>query len=181
MSKLRSASLTAILVAALAIPALGSSAARPLASPKAPPGPQPTSTPRPVPGIGLPDNPAWEIRAPAVIAGQLEVLGTDGPRGGRVARHALLNALDDRDTPGIVVRNPDLLGAAYDVTILAEAPKIAPNRDAMRQRIAEICALDVGAVAVKATTNEGLGFIGRGEGIAATAVATIRLPMTSPS
>lgn len=68
--------------------------------------------------------------------------------------------------------------AHLDVTIIAEAPKIGPHRDAMRQRVADICAIDVGAVAVKATTNEGLGFIGRREGIAANAVATIRLPFS---
>ena len=63
-----------------------------------------------------------------------------------------------------------------DVTIIAEAPKIGPHREAMRHRIAEISGIDVDRVAVKATTNERLGFIGRGEGIAALATATIRLP-----
>jgi 2-C-methyl-D-erythritol 4-phosphate cytidylyltransferase/2-C-methyl-D-erythritol 2,4-cyclodiphosphate synthase len=62
-----------------------------------------------------------------------------------------------------------------DVTILCEAPKIAPHREAMRARIAEILALDVGRVAVKATTTEGLGFTGRREGIAALATATVVL------
>jgi 2-C-methyl-D-erythritol 4-phosphate cytidylyltransferase/2-C-methyl-D-erythritol 2,4-cyclodiphosphate synthase len=62
-----------------------------------------------------------------------------------------------------------------DVTILCEAPKIAPHRDAMRARIAEILRLDVTRVGVKATTTEGLGFTGRREGIAALAVATVAL------
>jgi 2-C-methyl-D-erythritol 4-phosphate cytidylyltransferase / 2-C-methyl-D-erythritol 2,4-cyclodiphosphate synthase len=62
-----------------------------------------------------------------------------------------------------------------DVTILCEAPKIAPHRNAMRQRVAEIAAIDVGRTAVKATTTEGLGFAGRREGIAALASATICL------
>jgi 2-C-methyl-D-erythritol 4-phosphate cytidylyltransferase/2-C-methyl-D-erythritol 2,4-cyclodiphosphate synthase len=62
-----------------------------------------------------------------------------------------------------------------DVTILCEAPKIAPHRDAMRARIAEILGLNVARVAVKATTTEGLGFTGRGEGIAALATATLVL------
>jgi 2-C-methyl-D-erythritol 4-phosphate cytidylyltransferase/2-C-methyl-D-erythritol 2,4-cyclodiphosphate synthase len=66
--------------------------------------------------------------------------------------------------------------AHLDLTIIAEAPKIGPHRDALRQRIAAICGIGVDRVAVKATTNEGLGFIGRGEGIAAYATATIRLP-----
>jgi 2-C-methyl-D-erythritol 4-phosphate cytidylyltransferase/2-C-methyl-D-erythritol 2,4-cyclodiphosphate synthase len=63
-----------------------------------------------------------------------------------------------------------------DVTIVCEAPRIGPHRDAMRERIAEICGIAVGRVAVKATTSERLGFTGRSEGIAAQAVATLRLP-----
>src|SRR5262245_42883336 len=62
-----------------------------------------------------------------------------------------------------------------DVTVLCEAPRIAPHRDAMRRRIAEILGIDVARVAVKATTTEGLGFTGRGEGIAALATATVVL------
>lgn len=66
--------------------------------------------------------------------------------------------------------------AHLDLTLICEAPKIGPHRDAMRQRIAEICDLPVSRVAVKATTSEKLGFTGRQEGIAAQACATIRLP-----
>jgi 2-C-methyl-D-erythritol 4-phosphate cytidylyltransferase/2-C-methyl-D-erythritol 2,4-cyclodiphosphate synthase len=61
-------------------------------------------------------------------------------------------------------------------TLICEAPKIGPHREAMRARIAEICGIELGRVGVQATTNEGLGFIGRSEGVAAMAVATIRLP-----
>jgi 2-C-methyl-D-erythritol 4-phosphate cytidylyltransferase/2-C-methyl-D-erythritol 2,4-cyclodiphosphate synthase len=61
-----------------------------------------------------------------------------------------------------------------DVTIICEAPKIGPHRDAMRQSIAGILNLRNGQVSVKATTTERLGFTGRGEGIAAQAVATVR-------
>lgn len=67
--------------------------------------------------------------------------------------------------------------AHLDLSILAEAPKIGPHREAMRHRIAEICGIDISRVGVKATTNEGLGFVGRREGIAAHAAATIRLPL----
>jgi 2-C-methyl-D-erythritol 4-phosphate cytidylyltransferase/2-C-methyl-D-erythritol 2,4-cyclodiphosphate synthase len=67
--------------------------------------------------------------------------------------------------------------AHLDVTILAEAPRVAPHREAMRARIAAICGIAAARVSVKAGTNEGLGFIGRREGIAATATATIRLPL----
>jgi 2-C-methyl-D-erythritol 4-phosphate cytidylyltransferase/2-C-methyl-D-erythritol 2,4-cyclodiphosphate synthase len=63
-----------------------------------------------------------------------------------------------------------------DITLLCEAPRIGPYRDRMRERIAAILGLDIAQVSIKATTNEGLGFIGRGEGIAATAAATVRLP-----
>ena len=60
-----------------------------------------------------------------------------------------------------------------DVTIVAESPKIGPRAVEMRQLIAEVIRVDPARVSVKATTNEGLGFIGRGEGICALAVAEI--------
>ena len=63
-----------------------------------------------------------------------------------------------------------------DLTIIAEAPKIGPYREAMRTRISEILAIPVERVSVKATTTERLGFTGRREGIAAQAVATLQLP-----
>jgi 2-C-methyl-D-erythritol 4-phosphate cytidylyltransferase / 2-C-methyl-D-erythritol 2,4-cyclodiphosphate synthase len=63
-----------------------------------------------------------------------------------------------------------------DATLICEAPKIGPHRDVMRARVAEIAGLDIGRVAVKATTSERLGFTGRGEGIACLATATVRLP-----
>lgn len=62
-----------------------------------------------------------------------------------------------------------------DCTVIAEAPKVGPHREAMRVRIAEIAGLSVDQVSVKATTTEGLGFTGRREGIAAQAVASIRM------
>lgn len=63
-----------------------------------------------------------------------------------------------------------------DLTFICEGPRIGPHRDAMRAKLAECLGLDAGQVSIKATTNEGLGFIGRGEGIAAMATATVRLP-----
>lgn len=66
--------------------------------------------------------------------------------------------------------------AHLDTTILCETPRIGPYADAMRVRIAEICRIDASRVSVKATTTERLGFLGRGEGIAAMATATLRLP-----
>ncbi|HEY4404650.1 MAG TPA: bifunctional 2-C-methyl-D-erythritol 4-phosphate cytidylyltransferase/2-C-methyl-D-erythritol 2,4-cyclodiphosphate synthase [Xanthobacteraceae bacterium] len=66
--------------------------------------------------------------------------------------------------------------AHLDVNVVCEAPRIGPHRDAMRMRIAEIVGVDISRVAVKATTSEKLGFIGRSEGMAAFATATVRLP-----
>ena len=62
-----------------------------------------------------------------------------------------------------------------DCTIVAEAPKVGPHRAAMRSHIAAVAGLSVEQVSIKATTTEGLGFAGRGEGIAAQAVASIRM------
>jgi 2-C-methyl-D-erythritol 4-phosphate cytidylyltransferase/2-C-methyl-D-erythritol 2,4-cyclodiphosphate synthase len=62
-----------------------------------------------------------------------------------------------------------------DCTVIAEAPRISSHRAAMRTRIAEIMGLSVDQISVKATTTEGLGFTGRREGIAAQAVASIRM------
>lgn len=63
-----------------------------------------------------------------------------------------------------------------DLTIICEAPKIGPHREAMRTRIAEILQVPVSRISLKATTTERLGFTGRGEGIAAQAIATVRIP-----
>ena len=66
--------------------------------------------------------------------------------------------------------------AHLDVTIVCEAPRIGPHRDAMRARIAELADVTPERVAIKATTSEKLGFTGRGEGMVAFATATVRLP-----
>ncbi|MDO6413108.1 bifunctional 2-C-methyl-D-erythritol 4-phosphate cytidylyltransferase/2-C-methyl-D-erythritol 2,4-cyclodiphosphate synthase [Sphingomonas sp. BIUV-7] len=63
-----------------------------------------------------------------------------------------------------------------DLTIICEEPKIGPHRPLMRSRIAELLGIEEGKVSVKATTTERLGFTGRREGIAAQAVATVRVP-----
>ena len=60
-----------------------------------------------------------------------------------------------------------------DATLVAEAPKIAPHLQAMKEKIAQALHLDVSRISIKATTNEGLGAIGRGEGMVAMAVATV--------
>ena len=85
-----------------------------------------------------------------------------GARSSRFVEHAAALVAD----AGYTVANVDL-------TIICEAPKIGPHRDAMRARIAQLLAIQAGAISVKATTTEGLGLTGRGEGIAAQAVATL--------
>ena len=66
-----------------------------------------------------------------------------------------------------------------DLTVICEAPKIGPYRDVMRSRIAEILNITPDRVSIKATTTETLGFTGRGEGIAAESVVTVRLPFVT--
>lgn len=60
-----------------------------------------------------------------------------------------------------------------DVTVILERPKLGPHAGDIRQRLAAVLGVGLGAVSVKAKTNEGMGFIGRGEGVAVLAVATI--------
>ena len=62
-----------------------------------------------------------------------------------------------------------------DLTLICERPKISPHRDAMQTRVAEILGIDPARVSIKATTTEGMGFTGRREGLAAQAIATVRL------
>jgi 2-C-methyl-D-erythritol 4-phosphate cytidylyltransferase / 2-C-methyl-D-erythritol 2,4-cyclodiphosphate synthase len=69
--------------------------------------------------------------------------------------------------------------ANLDATVVCEAPRVSPHRDAMRARIAEIAGIAADRVAIKATTSEKMGFTGRSEGIVAMATATIRLPWSA--
>ncbi|MCL2296962.1 MAG: 2-C-methyl-D-erythritol 2,4-cyclodiphosphate synthase [Proteobacteria bacterium] len=82
------------------------------------------------------------------------------------SRALLRHVVDEIETRGYRVGN-------IDVTVIAERPKLAPYRDAMRQAIAEDLRCDVECVSVKATTTEKLGFTGREEGIAAQAVVLL--------
>jgi 2-C-methyl-D-erythritol 2,4-cyclodiphosphate synthase len=82
----------------------------------------------------------------------------------------------DADSIELLRHVRSLLPAApehVDATVVCEAPKLGPHRDAMRQRLADALGVDAAAVNVKFTTGEGMGFVGRGEGIAALAVATL--------
>jgi 2-C-methyl-D-erythritol 4-phosphate cytidylyltransferase/2-C-methyl-D-erythritol 2,4-cyclodiphosphate synthase len=67
-----------------------------------------------------------------------------------------------------------------DVTLICEAPRLAPHREAIRASVAGLLRLDPSRVSIKATTTERLGFTGRGEGMAAQAIATVRLPEEYP-
>jgi 2-C-methyl-D-erythritol 4-phosphate cytidylyltransferase / 2-C-methyl-D-erythritol 2,4-cyclodiphosphate synthase len=145
----------------------------------------------------VPDKPLW--------IGGIEIAhshGLEGHSDADVGLHALtdaiLGALGDGDIGDhFPPSDPQWRGAAshrflgfaagrvatrggridhVDLTIVAEAPKIGPHRTAMRARIAEILAIPLERVSVKATTTERLGFTGRREGIAAQAVATLQLP-----
>ncbi len=86
----------------------------------------------------------------------------------------------DADSLDLLKQSRELVIAAgfriinIDATVIAEAPKVGPHADLMRERIAMACGVDIGGVNIKATTNEGMGFVGREEGIAALAIATIQ-------
>jgi 2-C-methyl-D-erythritol 2,4-cyclodiphosphate synthase len=126
-------------------------------------------------------------------------LGLDGHSDADVLTHAIMDALlgaaglDDigvhfPDTDGAyegadsiellrevvaTVRGQGLRVIHVDTTILMESPQVGPHRDAIRERLAGALGLDVAAVNVKASTGEGMGFIGRLEGAAALAIATV--------
>jgi 2-C-methyl-D-erythritol 2,4-cyclodiphosphate synthase len=72
-----------------------------------------------------------------------------------------------------LVRTEGFTIANLDATVVCEAPRLGAWRESMRARLAEAAGLEIGAVSVKFTTNEGIGFVGRGEGIAALAVAQL--------
>ena len=83
---------------------------------------------------------------------------------------------DSIDMLGKAVRRVRAMGFAVaqaDVTIIAESPRLEAHKGAMRTLLAAALGVDISAVSVKAKTNEGLGWIGRGEGIACVAVATL--------
>jgi 2-C-methyl-D-erythritol 2,4-cyclodiphosphate synthase len=78
-----------------------------------------------------------------------------------------------RATVGLL-REAGFAAAHVDATVMMERPKLAPARERIRARLTEALELDVGHVSVKAPRGEGMGFVGREEGVAALAVATVR-------
>jgi 2-C-methyl-D-erythritol 2,4-cyclodiphosphate synthase len=139
-----------------------------------------------------------------LILGGVEIphrLGLDGHSDADVLCHAIADALlgaigendighhfpnDDESIRGIssiailervnrLLQEKQARAVNVDATLLAEAPKIAPHITAMREKIANALDLDISRISIKATTNEALGAIGRGEGMAAMAVASVEL------
>ena len=127
-------------------------------------------------------------------------LGLDGHSDADVLTHAIIDALlgacalgdigqhfpdtdpryRDADSIALLratmalLREAGFAAAHVDATVVMERPKLAPARERIRARLAEALELDVGHVSVKATRGEGMGFVGREEGVAALAVATVR-------
>jgi 2-C-methyl-D-erythritol 2,4-cyclodiphosphate synthase len=91
---------------------------------------------------------------------------TDPANKGKDSTVMLLAAMDRIVAAGLRVGN-------VDVTVVTQLPKIGPHREAIRVRLAELLAVDVSAVFVKGKTNEGMGWIGRGEGLAVMCTATL--------
>lgn len=89
-------------------------------------------------------------------------------------------AFKDADSLLLLKQSCELVGAAgftisnIDATVVAEAPRVGPYAGLMRERIAAACGIATDDVGIKATTNERMGFVGREEGIAALAIATIQ-------
>ena len=151
-------------------------------------------------GIGYDVHPLIEGR-PLVIGGVIvpHERGLDGHSDGDVLAHAIIDALlgaaalgdigqhfpsDDNELHGVssielLKKSVALLAESgynisnVDATIIAEAPQLAPHMPRMRELLAGALSVDPGSVSIKATTTDHLGSIGRGEGIAAVAVALI--------
>jgi 2-C-methyl-D-erythritol 2,4-cyclodiphosphate synthase len=140
-----------------------------------------------------------------LILGGIEIPHTHGLLGhsdADVLTHAIIDALlgaaglgdigehfpdtderfKDADSVALLHETVALLGAAgfkvehVDATVLLELPKLAPLRDRIRERLARALGVEVSHVSIKATRGEGMGFVGRGEGAAALAVATVQRP-----
>jgi 2-C-methyl-D-erythritol 2,4-cyclodiphosphate synthase len=161
------------------------------------------SDPVPVSGIGWDSHRLAAGRA--LILGGVEIphdRGLAGHSDADVLAHAIADALlgaaglDDigrhfpdsdpayagADSIALLRRVVELLAADevrvrhVDATVVMEHPRLSPHREAIRGRLAEALGLDRRRVNVKASTGEGMGFVGRGEGVAALAVVTVEVP-----
>jgi 2-C-methyl-D-erythritol 2,4-cyclodiphosphate synthase len=88
-------------------------------------------------------------------------------------RYRDANSLELLDEARAMVWERGLAVASVDSTVICEAPKLGPHRDRMRETLAAPLGVEAARVSVKFTTNEGMGFVGRGEGIAAMAVVVL--------
>jgi 2-C-methyl-D-erythritol 2,4-cyclodiphosphate synthase len=142
------------------------------------------------------------VRGRRLILGGVQIdheVGLDGHSDADVLTHAIIDALlgaaalgdigehfpdtderyRDADSIGLLRAAVQLLDERgleivnVDATVVIEAPKLAPHREAMRTSLADAMGLDVERVSVKATRGEGMGFVGRGEGAAALAIASV--------
>ena len=107
-------------------------------------------------------------------AAALGDLGTHFPPGDAAWKDA--SSLDLLRRIGALLADRKAIILNVDASVVAEAPRLAPRRDAIRENIARTLGIGVDRVSVKATTNERLGALGRSEGIAAVAIATIDMP-----
>jgi 2-C-methyl-D-erythritol 2,4-cyclodiphosphate synthase len=152
-------------------------------------------------GIGYDSHRLAQGRA--LVIGGVEIpseRGLDGHSDADVLAHAVIDALlgaaglgdigehfpdtgerwRDADSMRLLQAVVAMVGDAglqivnVDATVVIEAPKLAPHRQAVRERLAKALALELGRVNVKASTGEGIGFVGRGEGVAALAVASLQ-------
>jgi len=125
---------------------------------------------------GLAGHSDADVLSHAVIDALLGAAGL-----GDIGQHFPDTAAEFKDADSLVlletalarVREAGLMPVHVDTTVMMERPKLGPFRPAIRERLADVLGLDEGAVNVKATTGEGMGFVGRGDGVAALAVATV--------
>ncbi len=142
------------------------------------------------------------VGSPPLLLGGVAVsdsIGVTATSDGDVLAHAVIDAvlgacalgdlgdhfpsddpdLEDADSMDLLERTVVMANRSgwrvrhVDVTVIAESVRVAPYRQAIRDRLASALVLDVESVSVKATTTDGLGFIGRGEGLAVVAVVTV--------
>ncbi|HYP22502.1 MAG TPA: 2-C-methyl-D-erythritol 2,4-cyclodiphosphate synthase [Actinomycetota bacterium] len=143
----------------------------------------PADDPRPlvVGGVTIPDHPGLAGHSDAdvlshAVADALLGAAALGDLGSRFPADELwkdASSLAILEETAAQVEDAGYRIVNVDVSVVAEAPRLAPHRDAMRRNVAGALGVEEAAVSVKATTTDGLGFTGRGEGMAAMAVATI--------